>query len=187
MIGATGFGLTFLGFAGALIGLALALMALRGRRPIDAAVRSAQVTAGALVAANIVMVAALVSHDFSISYVAQVGSRTTPLLYTVASLWGALEGSILFWAGLLSVVLLLLAVRTGGRDREDLPAALAVLFGVLAFFAFIVLVPGDPGRLCASCEKIKAELGWEPKYPDIETILRHAYEWRKAHPAGYRT
>ena len=93
MIGATGFGLTFLGFFGALIGLALALMALRGRRPIDAAIRSARVTAGALVAANIVMVAALVSHDFSISYVAQVGSRTTPLLYTVASLWGALEGS----------------------------------------------------------------------------------------------
>ena len=47
--------------------------------------------------------------------------------------------------------------------------------------------PGDPGRLCASCEKIKAELGWEPKYPDIETILKHAYEWRKSHPAGYRT
>ena len=47
--------------------------------------------------------------------------------------------------------------------------------------------PGDPGRLCASCEKIKAELGWEPKYPDIETILRHAYAWRKSHPAGYRT
>lgn len=47
--------------------------------------------------------------------------------------------------------------------------------------------PGDPGRLCASCEKIKSELGWEPKYPDIETILKHAYEWRKSHPSGYRT
>jgi UDP-glucose 4-epimerase len=47
--------------------------------------------------------------------------------------------------------------------------------------------PGDPGRLCASCEKIKRELGWEPTYPDIESILAHAYAWRKAHPAGYRT
>jgi UDP-glucose 4-epimerase len=46
--------------------------------------------------------------------------------------------------------------------------------------------PGDPGRLSASCEKIKAELGWEPKYPDIDTIIRHAYNWRKAHPNGYR-
>lgn len=45
--------------------------------------------------------------------------------------------------------------------------------------------PGDPGRLVASCDKIKAELGWDPQYPDIETIIRHAYEWRKAHPKGY--
>ena len=144
MIGAAGFTATFIGLAGALIGLVAALMALRGRWPIERAIRAAWVTAAALVGANLAMVAALVSHDFSISYVAQVGSRATPLLYTVASLWGALEGSILFWAGLLSVVLLLLAVRTRGPDREDLPAALAVLFAVLAFFAFIVLVPGNP-------------------------------------------
>lgn len=45
--------------------------------------------------------------------------------------------------------------------------------------------PGDPGRLAASCEKIKAELGWNPQYPDVETIIRHAYEWRKTHPNGY--
>jgi UDP-glucose 4-epimerase len=47
--------------------------------------------------------------------------------------------------------------------------------------------PGDPGRLTASCEKIKSELGWKPQYPDIETIITHAYNWRKAHPKGYRT
>ncbi len=144
MIGAAGFTATFIGVAGALIGLAAALMALRGRWPIERAIRAAWVTAAALVGANLAMVAALVSHDFSISYVAQVGSRATPLLYAAASLWAALEGSILFWAGMLSVVLLLLAVRTRGPDREDLPAALAVLFAVLAFFAFIVLVPGNP-------------------------------------------
>jgi UDP-glucose 4-epimerase len=46
---------------------------------------------------------------------------------------------------------------------------------------------GDPGRLCASCEKIKTELGWSPKYPDIESILQHAYDWRKKNPQGYRS
>ena len=45
--------------------------------------------------------------------------------------------------------------------------------------------PGDPARLVAACEKIKAELGWAPQYPDIETIILHAYNWRKAHPNGY--
>jgi cytochrome c-type biogenesis protein CcmF len=133
-----------IGFCGALVGFTAALLGLRGRWPIEWAIRAAAVACVALVSANVAMVIALAEHDFSISYVAQVGSRTTPLLYTIASLWGALEGSILFWAGLLAVLLLLLAVRTHGRDRGDLPAALALLFAVLAFFVFIVLVPGNP-------------------------------------------
>lgn len=47
--------------------------------------------------------------------------------------------------------------------------------------------PGDPGRLAASCDRIRAELGWEPKYPDIEIIIRHAYHWRESHPNGYNS
>jgi UDP-glucose 4-epimerase len=46
---------------------------------------------------------------------------------------------------------------------------------------------GDPGRLVASCDRIRTELGWNPLYPDIETIIEHAYNWRKDHPEGYRT
>ncbi len=45
--------------------------------------------------------------------------------------------------------------------------------------------PGDPGRLVASCDRIKAELGWNPQYPDIDTIILHAYKWREANPNGY--
>src|SRR5262245_29847536 len=48
------------------------------------------------------MVYALVTHNFEVEYVAQVGSRKTPLLYTIISLWSALEGSILLWAVLLA-------------------------------------------------------------------------------------
>ncbi|MBA2608205.1 MAG: heme lyase CcmF/NrfE family subunit, partial [Actinobacteria bacterium] len=41
------------------------------------------------------MEVALLRHDFSLQYVADNGSRSTPLLYTIASAWSALEGSIL--------------------------------------------------------------------------------------------
>lgn len=44
---------------------------------------------------------------------------------------------------------------------------------------------GDPARLVASSEAIRAELGWSPKFPDLETIVQHAWNWRKAHPNGY--
>src|SRR5690606_26275294 len=66
--------------------------------------------------ATFAMVYALVTHDFSVGYVAQVGSRSTPLFFTIISLWGALEGSILFWGLVLALYTALVAY--GGRDRE---------------------------------------------------------------------
>jgi UDP-glucose 4-epimerase len=45
--------------------------------------------------------------------------------------------------------------------------------------------PGDPPKLIASSEKIRRELGWEPRYPALETIVEHAWEWHRTHPHGY--
>jgi UDP-glucose 4-epimerase len=45
--------------------------------------------------------------------------------------------------------------------------------------------PGDPAVLVASSDKIRRELGWEPKYPDLRTIIEHAWEWHRTHPDGY--
>jgi len=47
--------------------------------------------------------------------------------------------------------------------------------------------PGDPASLVASSEKIRHDLGWEPKYPDLHTIVEHAWRWHRTHPNGYRT
>ena len=47
--------------------------------------------------------------------------------------------------------------------------------------------PGDPAVLVASSEKIKKELAWQPRFPDLESIVRSAWEWRKARPNGYKT
>ena len=45
--------------------------------------------------------------------------------------------------------------------------------------------PGDPAVLIASSEKIRRELGWEPRYPGLQTIVEHAWEWHRTHPRGY--
>ena len=45
--------------------------------------------------------------------------------------------------------------------------------------------PGDPPRLVASAEKARQELGWTPKYPKLDEIIRTAWGWHKAHPNGY--
>jgi UDP-glucose 4-epimerase len=44
---------------------------------------------------------------------------------------------------------------------------------------------GDPARLIASSERIRHELGWQPRYPDLATMIETAWVWRMKHPSGY--
>ncbi len=46
---------------------------------------------------------------------------------------------------------------------------------------------GDPATLIASSAKIKRELGWEPQFPDLRTIIETAWKWHSTHPHGYQT
>src|SRR5207245_756700 len=45
--------------------------------------------------------------------------------------------------------------------------------------------PGEPAVLSASPHKGHAELHWTPRVPDLETIVRTAWEWHRTHPHGY--
>jgi UDP-glucose 4-epimerase len=38
---------------------------------------------------------------------------------------------------------------------------------------------GDPARLVASSELAKANLGWQPKFTDIDSILQSAWDWQQ--------
>ncbi|CAN5488908.1 heme lyase CcmF/NrfE family subunit [soil metagenome] len=95
-------------------------------------------------AAVIAMLVALVTHDFSVSYVAQVGSRATPLFYTIISLWGALEGSILFWAWVLALYAMLVVSTNRTRPGALVPYSAMVLLGVSFFFAILLVGPANP-------------------------------------------
>jgi UDP-glucose 4-epimerase len=45
--------------------------------------------------------------------------------------------------------------------------------------------PGDPAVLVASSEKIRKELGWSPKYPELDEIIRTAWGWIQSHRATH--
>ena len=45
--------------------------------------------------------------------------------------------------------------------------------------------PGDPAVLVASSDRIRAELGWAPRYPDLRAIVQSAWDWHRTHPHGY--
>lgn len=44
---------------------------------------------------------------------------------------------------------------------------------------------GDPASLIASSDRIREELGWQPRYPDLESMVATAWAWRQKHPCGY--
>ncbi|HEV3468238.1 MAG TPA: UDP-glucose 4-epimerase GalE [Pyrinomonadaceae bacterium] len=44
---------------------------------------------------------------------------------------------------------------------------------------------GDPAVLVASSEKIRGELGWEPRFQQLRAIIGSAWEWMQSHPEGY--
>lgn len=45
--------------------------------------------------------------------------------------------------------------------------------------------PGDPPRLVAAAAKARTELGWQPRFPKLDDIVRTAWDWHRAHPHGY--
>lgn len=47
--------------------------------------------------------------------------------------------------------------------------------------------PGDPPILVASSEKARRVLAWEPRHPDLESIVATAWEWMQRHPNGYES
>ena len=44
---------------------------------------------------------------------------------------------------------------------------------------------GDPPTLVASSAKIRGELGWDPRFGELESIVRTAWDWHRANPEGY--
>jgi len=106
--------------------------------------RLAYLFALAMIAANVLMLWALVARDFSVSYVAQVGSRAIPNWVAVVSLWSSLEGSILFWGLVIGAYVAVATWANREQHPEYMPWAVAVWLACGAFFAFLLAGPAQP-------------------------------------------
>lgn len=147
MNGAFGHTGVLLGFVAAVVGIiVLAVGLARGRSSMK---RSGLVYAPLILVGGLIAVAAmehaLVTHDFSLAYVAQNNSRETPVLYSITGLWSALAGSILLWGLVLGGYATAMVWRFRKRSDEDLIAwATLVVYVVAAFFFGLMLGPSDP-------------------------------------------
>src|SRR5687768_15355972 len=97
VLGEVGIRLGVLGSLGAIVMLAAGLRAGDVRALRASRWFALTVLAGAVLAV-VGMERALITRDFTVQYVADHGSTRTPPLFNVATMWAALEGSILLWA-----------------------------------------------------------------------------------------
>jgi cytochrome c-type biogenesis protein CcmF len=141
-----------LGFVAALVGAGVIAFGLaKGRSSL---VRSGQVYAalvlmGALVA-TFAMERALLTHDYSIVFVAENASRRTPLLYTITGLWSALAGSLLLWGLVLAGYGAAMAWHFKRRAEDAMVGwATLVVYLVTAFFFALLVGPANPFRTFA--------------------------------------
>ena len=149
MNAALGSGGVLLGLVSCIAGVVTVAVGLRGDRV--ALIRTGKTYAflalGGAVLATVAMQRGLITRDFSMQYVADNGSSRTPALFNVATMWSALEGSILLWALVLAGYTALIAHRF--RDRLDDKLAGWALLTMLAtgvFFFALMVGPANPFR-----------------------------------------
>jgi cytochrome c-type biogenesis protein CcmF len=142
-------GVLALAFGAAFAAIGIATLAVGIRRHDDSLLRIGRRfvfgVLGAGIAAVLVMEWALLSHDFSLQYVAANNARGTPVLFTITGLWAALEGSILLWLLVLGGFLAFAAHKFRSRASDPLVAWATLVGLVIALFFFaLVLGPANP-------------------------------------------
>ncbi len=143
-----------LGRAGVTLGLAAAVLGvitvgyglIRKRPDLVRLSRwyAALVFLGGFVAA-LAMERALITRDFTVQYVADNGSTKTPALYNFATMWGALEGSIILWALILGGYLVAVVLKFRKRLADPLVGwAVLTMLIVCVFFFGLMAGPANP-------------------------------------------
>ncbi len=97
----------------------------------------------AVTVAGVALVIAAFGNDFSIAYILHHSNRALPIQYKFAALWSGQEGSLLFWAWLLSTYALVLRLRYK-VDPKLFNHASVIIAGVQVFFFLLVNFAANP-------------------------------------------
>lgn len=146
-LGPLGSASVFLAFGLALYGaVAGVLGATRRDARLQTSARLAAVAGFILAtAAVVVMQAALLTNDFSVSYVAGHSRIASPTWVKVVTMWAALEGSILLWAWLLTGYTALLAITAPLSPLR--PYAISIMQAVQVFFLGVLAFLANPFKV----------------------------------------
>jgi len=106
--------------------------------------RGLYATCAMIILASLGLWTALLTHDFSLRYVASNTSANMPKVYVFAAFWGGQAGSMLFWALILSIYSTLAIWSVRDRARHLAPWACGTLAAVLVFFIATTCFKANP-------------------------------------------
>jgi len=122
------------------------IIGIRGRHP--ALIRSAKgsllATCGLVTVSVIVLLSAILTHNFQIEYVASYTSSDTSLPYLFSALWAGNDGSLLFWAWLLSIFAAVVVLQKRDKNKELVSYASVIIIVTEAFFLLLILSTSNP-------------------------------------------
>ena len=113
------------------------IFGVRGRQPalIKSAKCSLLITFGLVSASATVLLISLLTHNFQIEYVASYTSRDLHPIYLLSAFWAGNDGSLLFWAWLLSLFATVVLLQRRAGNREMIDYASVVIMLTEAFFS----------------------------------------------------
>jgi cytochrome c-type biogenesis protein CcmF len=116
----------------------------RSRRLVESGIGAFYLVAALMTTASAVIVHAFVTNNYAIKYVQHYSDVAQPLAYKIASYWGGLDGSIMFWVFLLSVFGSIAVYVNRERHRELIPWVVATIAVTEMFFIFLMVVHNNP-------------------------------------------
>src|SRR5579871_1193065 len=142
-----------LGRAALVVSFGLALYALFGgtaaaisrqRRLADSARYALIACFGSTVIASLVLIRALVTHNFTFTYVAAHTSRDLSTVYSLTAFWGGEEGSLLLWLLVLTGYAALAVILNRKLLKDVVLWVVPVIGGIATFFSFMLVAIASP-------------------------------------------
>src|SRR6187455_1127844 len=116
----------------------------RSTRLIESGTGAFYLVSALMTVASGVIVHAFVTNNYAIKYVQRYSDSAQPLAYKIASYWGGLDGSIMFWVFLLGAFGTLAVYTNRERHRELIPYVVATISVVQMFFLYLMIVHKNP-------------------------------------------
>ncbi|MGF1509422.1 MAG: heme lyase CcmF/NrfE family subunit [Myxococcota bacterium] len=121
-----------------------AVLGLRSPRWLVSAQNATYMLFGVLACASMALIYLFVAEDYSVKYVHHYSDRSMPLFYKVTSFWGGQDGSLLFWAWVLSAWGAVAVYQNRNKNRGILPYTIVSLMAVCLFFIVTMVFAANP-------------------------------------------